>query len=80
MGAVSNQMVPACAVSAGDGDGNGLGKSFPRWEAIVVVTVGLHVRRGAAVVTGDLGGRAFQGGGAVALDVASFTAALASSP
>jgi hypothetical protein len=38
------------------------------------------VCRGAAVVTRDLGGGTFEGGGAVALDVASFTAALASSP
>jgi hypothetical protein len=80
MGAVSDQMVPTCAVGAGDGDGNGLGKRFPRWKTMLVITVGLHVCRGAAVVTRDLGGGTFEGGGAVALDVASFTAALASSP
>lgn len=80
MGTVSDQMVPTCAVGAGDGDGYGLGKSFPRWKAILVITVGLHVRRRAAVVTGDLGGGTLEGRGAIALDVASFTAALASSP
>jgi hypothetical protein len=80
MGAVSDQMVPTCAVGAGDGDRNSLGNGFPRWETMWVVTVRLHMCRRAAVITGDFGGGTFEGRGAVALDMASFTAALASSP
>lgn len=44
MGAVSDQMAPTCAVGAGDGDNDGLGERFPRWETVLVVTVGLRVR------------------------------------
>lgn len=80
MGAVSDQMVPTCAVGAGNRDNDGLRERLPRGEIVLVVTIGLHVCRGAAVVAGDLGGRTFEGGGAIALDVASFSAALTSSP
>lgn len=43
MGAVSDQMVPTCAVGAGDGDNDGLGEIFPHGETVLVVTVGFRV-------------------------------------
>lgn len=43
MGAVSDQMVPTCAVGTGDGDNDGLGERFPRGKTVLVVTVGLRV-------------------------------------
>lgn len=43
MGAVSDQMVPTCAVGTGDGDNDGLGERIPRGKTVLVVTVGLRV-------------------------------------
>jgi hypothetical protein len=43
MGAVSDQMVPTCAVGTGDGDNDRLGERFPRGKTVLVVTVGLSV-------------------------------------